>query len=215
MKNKKIIISTVVIVLVALTIAVFAFKNTTDNVAKKVTNTEYESWIKKQPKELEKIKATKEFGDITVSLSYIPAENRAIREVGSIKNQGFASALAEARKLMVYQLKISHKEGFDLLNTESPVYASYDSRVKYFAFDIQRKLKLSIGNEVKPCIMSHFERTYGSGNNIIVNLAFENEKISDLKADPIITWDDDFFGIGKINLSIGKNEIKSIPQIKS
>lgn len=180
-----------------------------------MSKSEYKRWITNNSKEMEKISAKKEFGDIEVILNYIPAEKRAIREIGSVDKPGFNEALLEARKFMVYQLRINHKEGLDILNTESSVYKNYDSRVRYFSYDIQKQITLNIGNQHIPCSLLHFERTFGIGKELLLNLAFDASQIKLLNSDPVITWDEDYFGIGKINLSVRKNEINSIPQIKS
>lgn len=176
---------------------------------------EYAKWLQNNSSKIDQIKSSKEFGDVVVTLNYVPAEKRAIREAGSSTAPGFEAALSEARKFLTYQLKINHKEGLDVLNTQSEMYRDYESRVKYFSFGIQRKLYLTVGAKKIPCALMHFERTFGLGKELMLNLAFDSQEIPTSEESPVLTWEDDFFGIGKINLSIGKNEINTLPQIKS
>lgn len=180
-----------------------------------VTKEAYKDWLKQGGQEIEKVKSSKEFGDVVVTLNYIPAEKRALREAGSLNSPVFETALEEARKFFACQLTISHKEGLDILNTQSEIYRDYESRVKYFSFGIQRKLYLTTGSKKVPCALMHFERTFGLGKALTLNLAFESKELATTGESPVLTWEDDFFGIGKINLSIGKNELNALPQIKS
>ena len=176
---------------------------------------EYTKWLQNNATKIDEVKSSKEFGDIVVTLNYVPAEKRALREAGSSTAPGFEAALDEARKFLTYQLKINHKDGLDVLNTQSEMYRDYESRVKYFSFGIQRKLYLTVGAKRIPCALMHFERTFGLGKELMLNLAFDSKEIPETEESPVLTWEDDFFGIGKINLSIGKNEINTLPQIKS
>lgn len=161
------------------------------------------------------ITAKKEFGDIQFSVNIMPASVRATRETGmkAVGTPSWKKALQEAQKLETYQIKIAHKDGLDLLNTESVRYRNYEDRIKYFSYDIQSRIKMKIGTEVYPCIISHFERSYGNMPFLLINIAFDATKIKLKNQDRIISIDDAYFNIGKINLLVNKEDILSEPQI--
>lgn len=180
-----------------------------------MTAGEFGSWIKSNSTEAAKLSSKKTFGDISYEVRYIPAELRVFRELGSYSHHDFKQSLAEARKLETYQIKIYHKEGLGILNVESNKYKSYDQRVKYFSFDIQRRIKLLVGKSEVSCVLSHFERTFEASPYTLIDVAFESKAIAGNNIERIISIDDDYFGIGKINLGISEADLNKFPIIKS
>ncbi len=180
-----------------------------------VSTSEYATWVNENIAEIEKLSDSKNFGDISFELKYIPAEIRALREVGSFTHPNYLSVLNESRKLEVYQIRISNNTGINILNMQSKNYPTYDQRVKYFAFEIQKNIKLTIGKSTIPCSMCHFERTFETSPYTLLNIAFDKSALPKSTGNPVITIDDTYFNIGKVNLGIEAFQLNKIPNIKA
>src|ERR1700751_4964497 len=120
----------------------------------------YVSWMQDEKHGLSK---KKEIEDITFSIQYKPVnyiiclENKQEQLADSLVKRR-ANELEGAR---YFDLSIGLTEGEgEILKYHLTSVPEYDSRIKYFAFDMQKDIKLVEGNDTLDCMMFHFERAY-------------------------------------------------------
>lgn len=175
---------------------------------------DYVSWLKNPQNNLCKKSV---FGDLTFECMYKPIEYIICME--KKKEQISKSEYNQRRKElsdMVYfefLIKLTTGAG-DILKYKMKADEDYTSRVKYFAFDMQRDLTLEIDGEVMPCSLFHFERVF----DLVPYAKFSIGFVWDNKyngKDITLVYSDKIFNNGLIKYTYSKNEFKSIPKLET
>lgn len=153
--------------------------------------------------------------DLSYSLQYKPADYMVCME--ERKDNISANELSEKRKeyseLEYYDLKIEMEKGQgELLKHHIPISSSYEQRVNYYAFKMQKDIYMVSAGDTISCAMFHFERAYDIAPYSKFLLAFAKTKND---KDKIIVFDDKIFNKGIFKFRFSQEEIKNIPTVKA
>jgi hypothetical protein len=107
------------------------------------------------------------------------------------------SEIAEAEKIICYELRISSDKQPDLLKESNP--RPFEERVKYFSSMIQNNIQLVIGNDTLTCAMVQLERNFGVAPYLSIQTAFPAVKNWKTQRHHLIL-NDEYFGLGDIHL---------------
>ena len=105
--------------------------------------------------------------------------------------------IAEAEKIICYELRISSDKQPDLLKESNP--RPFEERVKYFSSTIQNNIRLVIGNDTLPCAMVQLERNFGVAPYLSIQTAFPAVKNWKTQRQHLF-FNDEYFGLGDIQL---------------
>ena len=158
---------------------------------------------------------SREFGEYRITLQYRPLAFEALNNTGaeSISKEILDKQLAENSGLEYYLLQIgSIQKKTDALSNGISHISQYQERISQLVSGIEGSVRLVIGTDTFPCVMHHYERNYQMADYHNILLVFEPEKpLADY--DRIIIYDDEMLGIGRINYTINKSDIKNIPEL--
>lgn len=108
-----------------------------------------------------------------------------------------AQELAEANKMICYELRIKDSENRSILNL--PSHLSHQQKVDYFSAKLGKRITMVVNQDTLPCLMYHLEQNFGVAPYQSIQLGFPYEKKWKGKSHHIIIKDD-FFGFGNIHL---------------
>lgn len=174
---------------------------------------DYVNWCRNTENNLKK---EKEIGDITFSLLYKPAEYVACQEeqTTDLSSDTLREKLKELEGLDYYDLKIEITSGQgELLKYNVESAQQYSQRVSYFAFDMQKDIKLIEGHDTLDCQLFHFERAYDVAPYAMFLLGFPKSKIS--TSERTFFYQDKVFNKGIIKFTYTPTEIAQIPRLKT
>ncbi len=174
---------------------------------------EYVCWCQDSENDLKK---TKHIEDITYFLFYKPAEYVIAEEqkTKTISTKIYSKKIAELEGLDYYDFKIqlTSDEG-ELLKHQLGTTAEYEQRLNYFAFDMQRDIKIIEGIDTLDCALFHFERAYDVAPYAVFVLGFPKSG-KDI-TDRTIFYQDNVFHKGIIKFTYTKEELTRIPKLKT
>lgn len=182
----------------------------------------YVAWVENPANGLN---TTKEAGDFKFSLQYKPLSYVALLnlEKENTGKQQLLKTMEEMKDLQYFTLRINSKTGeSEMLQTNLETTDEYFYRVEYFSFHLKKDLYLLDGNDSLPCVIAHFERSYGISPNNSFILAFplsEKEKALKIKGekditDKVLVYNDQYLQTGQVKLKIEKNSFNHIPELK-
>jgi hypothetical protein len=159
----------------------------------------------------------KQVGNFIFSLLYKPEPFVAISNQASdsLTKENYERELNESKDLQYFTCKIKiidHNSEF--LKYKLSSMAEYEQRVDYFAFRMQQDIKLIEGKDTLDCVLYHYERNYGTAPNAVFSIGFPKSKNDSLVYDKTLSYDEKVFGLGKVNITISKENIVRIPEIK-
>lgn len=174
---------------------------------------EYIEWFKGSENHLRK---TQMVNGIQYTLEYRSPEFLALMQEQNenITKAELDSAMQDFSDLMQFRLQVevpgSQQE---FLKYNLSAEDDYESRVKYYAFDMQKDifLKTENGDSIS-CAMYHFERTYNASPSSVFLLGFANTTTNEKME---ITIYDREIGKEKIRFVFDPVELKNIPQLKT
>ncbi|HKC68830.1 MAG TPA: hypothetical protein VKG26_11415 [Bacteroidia bacterium] len=162
-----------------------------------------------------KLRQEKKIGETVYSLQYRPSEYIFIKDhpLDSLPKDNIKKEISFLSQMQYYTLRIKIEDfpdeflKFNMSNGET-----YDERVSYFSFEMQKDLQLVDGEDTLPCRMFHFERTFNVepfGNFLI---AFENPNKEKPKEKRFI-YEDRNFGTGKVQFTIPEKNLIDLPHL--
>lgn len=157
----------------------------------------------------------KEINNYHFSTFFRPVDYQVVKELGqsTISKETLKEKRAEMADLQYFTFRIGLVNGNgDVLKENINEPQEYQSRIEYFSFAMQKDLRLVDGQDTLPCVIYHFERSYGVAPHCNFNLAFE--KGGDIGNKTLI-FDDQLLGIGRVKLTIKEEDINSIPALKT
>jgi hypothetical protein len=172
---------------------------------------EYVQWVEDEQNGL---KAAKTIGDYTFELQYKPDEYVVLREnsVAMPSAQEMRSETASIADMQYFTFRISSDSGNDLLNDEPESASEYSSRLVYFSSLMQQDISLVENGDTLPCMLFHFERTFGVDTRSTFLLGFPKSK--DMSTEKTFIYDDQELRTGTIILNIAGESIQNIPSLK-
>jgi hypothetical protein len=167
----------------------------TDRPWDEILNKSLGTFTSSQSTELELISSSKSIKDHKFELIYQSARKRL-----NILNAGAEPSnkeIAEAEKIICYELRISSDKQPDLLKEPNP--RPFEERVKYFSSTIQNNIRMIIGKDTLPCAMIQLERNFGVAPYLSIQTAFP--AVNNWKKLPHhLILNDEYFGLGEIHL---------------
>ena len=163
------------------------------------------------------LRKTKEIEDMVYTLQYTPLEYVIAMEKlkDTLSSEEVTKRKDELKDMQYFTLKIEAKNNnLELLRYKLESDEEYQDRVHYFSFDMQKDIYLMDGKDSIPCALYHFERNFGVAPYAKFVLGFETSQ-GNVIEDKKFSLNDRVFNVGRINIKINKNSIKSIPKIKT
>jgi hypothetical protein len=162
------------------------------------------------------LKKNKEIGDITYLLFYKPIEYVIAQELqsDSISQSIYRRKNSELEGLDYFDFKIqlTSSEG-ELLKYRVGSTVEYQERLNYFAFQMQKDLKMVEGMDTIDCELFHFERAYDVAPYAVFLLGFPKQN-SDAK-ERTFFYQDNMFHKGIIKFTYTKEEMRDVPKLKT
>ncbi len=154
--------------------------------------------------------------DVNFKLSYIPAEAMALREIGDLSQATQASfdSLAKSYEgLLFFDMEIS----IDHFTEEMIHYgitandeASFENRVAYYSFGMQKDINLISGKDTIPCTVYHYERNYGISPQNHFMLGFRASHVKDV----VLVYDNQLLDTGPVKFALKEQDLVYHPKIK-
>jgi len=173
---------------------------------------EYVVWCQNKENRLKK---QKEMQDIIFTLQYRPAEYVLCMEQKpqTISKNDLQKQLKELEGSEYFDFSIGLSSGQgELLKYNVSSTNEYTSRLNYFAFDMQRDLKLLDGDDTLSCTLFHFERAYDVAPYSVFLVAFPKTK--NTTSTKTFLYPDKIFGKGMIKFTYTKEDLSQIPKLK-
>lgn len=216
-RNILIIIALISILVIGLA---FNFLNlndvySTNRENKTVSKSEYKKIIEE---ELEDLKEEKSIGDYRFSFEYRPIEQIILKESDetTINQTFFDEEKRKLEDLQYYTMRILPDNNTeDVLKTGLENRSGFDERLNYFSFNMQHDIYLVDKGDTLPCILFHFERTFGVTGDCSFSLAFKNkinEQTKNISGSRTLVYKDKVLGCGIVKLSIKEKNIRKIPK---
>lgn len=181
-----------------------------------LTVVEYIRWVEDESNGLI---VSKVIQDFVFSVQYKPLNYVALKSLKRTApdEEQLSKEMVEIEDLQYYTLRIGTNDGTkDLLKAGIESEDDYFMRIEYFSFHIQKDLQLIDGLDTLPCVLHHFERTYGitPHTNIVLAFKLPEDKSAEgmLKAKTLI-YNDQILGTGKILLTIKEEDLRMIPHL--
>jgi hypothetical protein len=182
--------------------------------ADKLSMNEYVQWVQNPENGFKKQKS---INDLLFTLQFKPYEYIVCLEEQKehIADSTLKKKIAELNEMQYYDLKISLKEGVgELLKYRLNTAQEYTDRVNYFAFGMQKDIKMVEGNDTIPCELYHFERSFDASPNSTILLGFPVKSNSSSTEKTLLVYDKTF-NTGMVKFTFSKDELKKLPKLKT
>ncbi len=153
--------------------------------------------------------------DVNFKLSYIPAEAMALRELGDpsqTAQASFDTLVKSYESLLFFDLEIS----IDHFNEEMIHYgivandeASFENRVAYYSFGMQKDISLVSGKDTIPCTVYHYERNYGVSPQNHFMLGFRTSRVKDV----VLVYHNQLLATGPVKFALKEQDLTYHPKI--
>ena len=178
-----------------------------------VPPSELVSYVKNPENGLNK---NKKMGPLNMELQYKPIPFVISNELrrNTISSDEYQTRFDDLKGLQYYNLKLSiSQKGMDVTNFNVADMGAQQERLQYLAFGMQHDIRLVQGSDTLRPVLYHFERSFNLTPHRTFVLAFEEtESIAD--NDKVFILDSPIFNTGPMKLSIRKEAIQNIPNIK-
>ena len=166
----------------------------------------YFSWVN------DNLKAVKQIGTIRYELLYQPEDYILLKDRQNGIGTG-ATALVEEEEdpFQYFVLTMSEEQGADLLKSNALNGSSYQERLRYYSFEMDKDIKLIDGKDTLACKLYHFERTYDIAPYQKMVLAFD--KGEDPAADKTFILHDQLNGSGFVKIKFPGKLFTLIPDV--
>lgn len=173
---------------------------------------DFVTWIKSEKNGFYK---TQIQNGLVVSVLYRPTPFMVcVQERKESMSQALYNRKAQDFENMLYfslQLELP-EQGGDLLKYQLPDSASLHQRVQYYSFDVSKDIILLQDEQKIPCVMHHFERTFGISPKLTLMLAFSRKDV-DFTKNFVFRFKDVIFDKGVFNLQYSKDVLETYPKL--
>jgi hypothetical protein len=172
---------------------------------------EYVSWVNDETNHLLKRKTVH---PLIIEALYKPIPYIIANEkrTNDISKEEYDARKKELEGMQYYTLKLSTIEG-DITSYGVTDKAQQDERYNYLSFAMKNDIVLQIGEEILPCKLFHFERSYDLVDYRSFVLAFEVKEAHKNK-DKTLILDIPYFQTGPIKLNYKTSDLDEIPSLK-
>ncbi len=175
---------------------------------------EYVKWMKSLESGLPKVKTLQdiEFTAYPLSPEFMACND--LRE-NNVDQQLWDSTIVNYRGMKYFMLRIDALNfGDELAKYQLQSQAEYQERIMYLSFEQQGNLSVQTddGRDV-PCVLYHFERTYGVTPYSTFMLGFDEASLEGAK-ELTLTLDDQLFDKGLVKFTWSTEVLKNIPKVE-
>ena len=173
---------------------------------------EYVEWIENPGNGL---RTTKQVDELLFTLQYKPHDYLALKASKKINPtaEEMRKYKNEISDLQYFTLQLGNADSTaDGLTTGMNDDSEFYGRIQYFTSAIQNDFKLVDGKDTLPCVLHHFERTYGLTPYTSFVLGFRNSQKNEV-TDKIFIYEDKILQTGTIKISIDAASLERIPQL--
>ncbi|MDP1623159.1 MAG: hypothetical protein Q8M08_12560 [Bacteroidales bacterium] len=158
------------------------------------------------------LRIIRETGGFHFELLYKPLPLIALKEQSSdkINLPAFKQALTELQGLRYFDLRISRKDGEDLVEALKAGKKDMTEVGNYFAGDMQYDFILTAGNDTLPCLLFHSEAAGGATRVKTFLLAFDT-LYTHARHDLCLVYTDRILGCGNISFTVKNVNLNRIP----
>lgn len=164
------------------------------------------------------LKRKKTIGQIEYSISYVPKELMALREVGNTNNtKELNEAITHYEEMEYLDFKIRANDYNDeILKLNLTGSKQYNDRVTYCSFGIQKDVKIILNqSDTINCGLIHYERAFNLIPEARFVVAFPKWKKEKLQSQDItFLFEDNLFNNGTIKLSFDNQNIINAPKLQ-
>jgi hypothetical protein len=173
---------------------------------------DYATWVNSADSRLGTTHAYQHF---SYGLRYDPVELIALRR---LKGQQLSATSLQNKKselgnFQYYTLTIGTATGEDIIKYRATSLQERQERAQYFAFDMQRDIKLVDGTDTLQCAMFHYESNFGVKPYTNFILAFTGGHADGKHQDKTLILYDRLFGNGVVTLSLYARDLNRIPAL--
>jgi len=169
----------------------------------------YVQWVEDPANGLRIVKNTR---DYHFDLQYKPLPLIALKEQASdqVNPLAFQKALTELQGLRYFDLRISRRDGQELLEVTKSAEKDIQQISNYLAGGMQYDFILTAGNDTLPCLLFHTEAGGGVTPVKTFLLAFDT-LFAHTNRDLNLVYTDRLLGCGDISFTIKKESLSNIP----
>ena len=154
----------------------------------------------------------KEMNDLIFSVQYKPlAYEVLLQEKRTFSDGEMKLEMDSISDMQYYTFRIATAGGTDVQRYRAESEQDYYARLEYFALQMQNDLVLIDGSDTLPCLLYHYERTYGIDPRATFVMGFSDKKKS--QENKTLMYTDRVFGSGPVLLTIESEDLKMIPQL--
>ncbi|MDQ3110676.1 MAG: hypothetical protein M3R17_12350 [Bacteroidota bacterium] len=171
---------------------------------------EYIQWVESEESGLH---ATKTISDYTFELQYKPLDYVVLQDKkqNDLTPAGLKAAKEDISDMQYYTFRIQVPKGKDANKYGLSNDQEFYGRLQYFSLEMQQDLELIENGDTLPCLMFHYERTYGIDPRATFVMAFSSRGNSG--ADKTLLFSDHTLGVGTVLITISGNDIKNTPAL--
>lgn len=138
----------------------------------------------------------------------VSLENRGKK----LSKKNYEEELQAKEELQYFNIKLISKTGKPVLKTNVQSKSEEDLRLQYYIGAFEHDIFLADGNDTLPCVLYHFERTYGALPFNNISVAFENNHKN--TKDKTLLIADRALGFDLEQFTFNKRDIKNVPSLK-
>jgi hypothetical protein len=126
------------------------------------------------------------------------------------------SLKTQVSDMQYYTFRIGTVSGKDITKYNLAQTEEFYARLQYFALDMQNDLQLIEGKDTLPCLMFHYERTYGVDPRAAFVVGFDNKR-GKKQTEPItdrrFVFNDRTLGTGIVQMRIDATSFQQLPTL--
>lgn len=154
----------------------------------------------------------KKMNDLIFSVQYKPlAYEVLLQEKQVLSETDLKLEMDSISDMQYFTFRIAAANGSDVQKYRSNGEQDYYARLEYFALQMQNDIVLVEGADTLPCLLYHYERTYGIDPRATFVMGFSDKKKS--AYNKTLMFNDRAFGSGPVLLTIESSNLQMIPQL--
>lgn len=176
---------------------------------------EYRSWVEDKANGLQ---VEKQVGEYLFNVQYKPLDYVVAQEQKSTRftQQHWDSLKTQVSDMQYYTFRIGTVSGKDITKYNLVQTEEFYARLQYFALEMQNDLQLIEGKDTLPCLLFHYERTYGIDPRAAFVVGFDNKRENKQRkpvSDRRFVFNDRILGTGPVQLTIGADRLQTLPTL--
>lgn len=188
----------------ALLLLVFLLNSCSNVLNKELSETDYKKWFSDTKKEITK---TETYGDLNLSMQYIPAAVQYLREKVHQKDV----KPADYTDYTMFNLDVYTSSGTLLYGQMQEAMNQHEFNY-YFSYDFSKQIQAVQGDKTLGCTMYHYSKGIEQGKNLQFMIGFDGLN----QSEPFdIVLNDAVFGNGKIKYHYEPTFFNALPTLKS